>query len=95
MQPRTLSQKIAGVLEVGVLAVLSLLGLYLWDRWLLSDVVPGFELLRELRRVPERRLDTPWQRFDGPARLRGQLRTLHDRQSLRERQTPRGAPSAL
>lgn len=89
MQPRTLSQKIAGVLEVGVLAGLSLLALYLWDRWLLSDVVPGVELLRELRRAPERRLGTQWQPFDGPARLRGQLRTL------RNRQTPRGAPSAL
>lgn len=89
MQPRTLSQKLAAVLEVGVLALLSLLGLYLWDRWLFSEAVPGIEFLRELRRVPERRLGTPWQRFDGPARLRGQLRTLRDRK------TPRGAPSAL
>lgn len=89
MQPRTLSQKIAGVLEVGVLAAVSLLGLYLWDRWLLGEAVSGIELLRELRRVPERRLATPWLPFDGPARLRGQLHTPGGRK------TPRGAPSAL
>lgn len=89
MQPRTLSQRIVGVLEVGGLAVVSLLGLYLWDRWLLSEAVPGIELLRELRRIPERRLGTRWQPFDGPARLRGLLRTPG------ERKTPRGAPSAL
>ncbi|MFO0574347.1 MAG: hypothetical protein U1A78_10125 [Polyangia bacterium] len=89
MQPRTLSQRIAGVLEVGALAAVSLLGLYLWDRWLLGELVPGIELLRELRRIPERRLETSWQPFDGPARLRGPLRTPG------ERKTPRGAPSAL
>lgn len=89
MQPRTLSQKIAGVLEVGALSALSLLGLYLWDRWLLGDAVSGIGFLRELGRIPERSLATPWQRFDGPARLRGQLHTPSDRR------TPRGAPSAL
>lgn len=89
MPKRTLKQTVGGVFEIALFGTISLVALYLWDRWLFLETLPAAQRLRDFVRIPERPIPTPWQPFVGPARLRGQLWT-----SIK-RYTPRGEPSAL
>lgn len=89
-KPRSLKPLIRGALEILVLSALALLGLLLWDHCLWKEALPGLRWVRELQRLPERRLAVPLAPFAGPARVRGLLLTTGV-----SRQTPRGLPSAL
>lgn len=89
MQQRSLKQTVGAVFEIGLFGALTLLSLYLWDRWLFRETLPAAQRLRDFVRIAERPIPTPWQPFVGPAKLRGQLWTPI------KRYTPRNEPSAL